>query len=200
MERKKKLSNFLSSYKEKLSDLFDSIDVNVLENVVSELIYAFKNGNKLYVVGNGGSAATASHLQADFRFFVRYFTEFRPKVIALTDNIPLMTAISNDNSYNDVFVEQMKGMFNKDDLLLAISASGNSPNVLKAVEYAKDLEGKTIAFCGFSGGKLKEIADFPIYTPSKDKDYGPVEDMHMILVHVLINFIVKDDEFINIGK
>jgi len=198
MERKNNLSTFLISYKEKLSTLFDSIDVNILESVVSELIYAFKNGKKLYVVGNGGSAATASHLQADFQFFVRYFTDFRPKVIALTDNIPLMTAISNDNSYEDIFVEQMKGMFNKGDLLLAISASGNSPNVVKAVEYAKDLEGKTIAFCGFSGGRLKEIADFPIYTPSKDKDYGAVEDIHMILVHMLINFIVTDKEFLSI--
>ena len=198
MERKKNLDNFLLSYKEKLSNLFDSIDNNILESVISQMITTFKNGKKLYVVGNGGSAATASHLQADFQFFVRYFTEFRPKVVALTDNIPLMTAISNDNSYEDVFVEQMKGMFNKGDLLLAISASGNSPNVVKAVEYAKDLGSKTIAFCGFTGGKLKKIADFPIYTPNKNKDYGPVEDIHMILVHMLINFIVKDDEFLSI--
>jgi D-sedoheptulose 7-phosphate isomerase len=154
----------------------------------------------MYVAGNGGSAATASHIQADFQFFVRYFTDFRPKVVALTDNIPLMTAISNDNSYEDVFVEQMKGMFNKGDLLLAISASGNSPNVVKAVEYANKLGGTTIAFCGFTGGKLKEISHLPLFTPNKDKDYGPIEDLHMILDHVLVNYLSQDDEFLNIGK
>jgi len=200
MERKKLIDEFLNSYKEKIITLFDSINVNMLESIIVEMIKAFKNGSTLYVVGNGGSAATASHIQADFRFFVRYFTNFRPKVVALTDNIPLMTAISNDNSYEDIFVEQMKGMFNEGDLLLAISASGNSPNVVKAVEYAKELGGETIAFCGFTGGKLKEISDMALYTPNKDKDYGPIEDLHMILSHVLVNYLVKDKGFLGIGK
>ncbi len=198
MKRKQLVTEHLASYKEKLMNLFDSIDIDMLEAIIEAMVTAFKNGNTMYVAGNGGSAATASHMQADFQFFVRYFTDFRPKVVALTGNVPLMTAISNDNSYEDVFVEQMKGMFNKDDLLLAISASGNSPNVVKAVEYAKKLGGKTIAFCGFTGGKLKEIADLPLYTPNKDKDYGPIEDLHMILVHVLVNFIVKDKEFLSL--
>ena len=94
------------------------------------------------MIGNGGSAATASHMQADFRFFVRYFTKFRPKIIALTDNVPMMTAIGNDNHFEDVFVEQMHGLFAAGDVLIAISASGNSPNLVKAVEYANQLGGK----------------------------------------------------------
>ncbi len=200
MNRKQILNDYLKSYKKRLIELFDSIEIEMLEKIISSMIEVFKNGNTLYVAGNGGSAATASHIQADFQFFVRYFTDFRPKVVALTDNVPLMTAISNDHSYEDVFVEQMKGMFNKGDLLLAISASGNSPNVVKAVEYAKELGGKTIAFCGFSGGKLKEIADMPLYTPNKDKDYGPIEDLHMILDHVMVNFLTQDEEFLNIKK
>ena len=200
MERKKQLSGFLKSYRIRLNNLFDSINIDMLESIIATLVTAFKNGNTLYVGGNGGSAATASHIQADFQFFVRYFTDIRPKVVSLTDNIPLITAISNDISYEDVFVEQMKGMFNKGDLLLAISASGNSPNVVKAVEFAKELCGTTIAFCGFKGGKLKKIADLPLYTPNADKDYGPIEDLHMILNHVLINFLTKDKEFLEIGK
>ncbi len=200
MERKKLIDEFLNSYKEKIITLFDSIDINMLESIIAEMIKVFKSGSTLFVVGNGGSAATASHIQADFRFFVRYFTDFRPKVVALTDNVPLITAISNDNSYEDIFVEQMKGIFHKEDLLLAISASGNSPNVVKAVEYAKELGGKTIAFCGFTGGKLKEISDMPLYTPNKKKDYGPIEDLHMILSHVLVNYLVKDKEFLGVGK
>lgn len=200
MGRIEQLSEFLESYKVRLNELFDSIDVDMLERIVESMINAFKNGKTLYVVGNGGSAATASHIQADFQFFVRYFTDFRPKVIALTDNVPLITAISNDISYDEIFVEQMKGVFNKGDLLLAISASGNSPNVVKACEYAKELGGKTIAFCGFSGGKLKEISDMPLYTPNKDKDYGPIEDLHMILNHVLVNYLSKDEEFLGINS
>jgi len=200
MERKKHLVSFLESYKQRLNNLFDSIDIEILEAIIKSLITAFKEGKTLYVAGNGGSAATASHIQADFQFFVRYFTDFRPKVVALTDNVPLITAISNDHSYEDVFVEQMKGIFNEGDIFLAISASGNSPNVVKAVKYAKELGGKTIAFCGFKGGLLKEISDMPLYTPNKDKDYGPIEDLHMILDHVIINFITQDEEFLNIGK
>ena len=200
MERKEKVTDFLKSYKNRLIELFDSIDIDMLESIIDAMVKAFKNGNTMYVVGNGGSAATASHIQADFQFFVRYFTNFRPKVVALTDNVPLMTAISNDNSYEDVFFEQMKGMFNKGDLLLAISASGNSPNVVKAVEYANELGGTTIGFCGFSGGKLKEISHLPLYTPNKDKDYGPIEDLHMILDHVLVNYLSQDEEFLSIGK
>jgi len=192
MGRKQLLTDFLGSYKQRLTDLVDNIDINMLESIIAAMVEAFKKGNTLYIAGNGGSAATASHIQADFRFFVRYFTQFRPRVVALTDNVPLMTAISNDNSYEEVFVEQMKGMFNEGDLLLAISASGNSPNVVKAVEYAKELGGKTIAFCGFKGGKLKEISDLPLYTPNHDKDYGPIEDLHMILDHVIVNFLSKD--------
>ncbi len=200
MNRKEKLLGFLTSYKERLINLYDSIDVDMLENIITSMIQAFKEGKTLYVIGNGGSAATASHIQADFQFFVRYFTEFRPKVVALTDNVPLMTAISNDHSYEDVFIEQMKGVFNEGDLLLAISASGNSPNVVKAVEFAKELGGKTIAFCGFSGGKLKEVADLPLYTPNETKDYGPIEDLHMILDHIMVNFLAEDEEFLSIKK
>lgn len=200
MNREENLAKFLTSYKSRLIKLFDSIDIKMLESIIESMITAFKNGNTLYVVGNGGSAATASHIQADFQFFVRYFTKFRPKVVALTDNVPLMTAISNDNSYEDVFVEQMKGIFEKGDLLLAISASGNSPNVVKAVQYAKELEGKTIAFCGFSGGKLKEISDMPLHTQNEDKDYGPIEDLHMILDHVMVNYLSKDEGFLAIPE
>lgn len=200
MNRNKQLIDFLESYKYKLISLFESIDVEMLECIVEAMVMAFKNGNTLYVVGNGGSAATASHIQADFQFFVRYFTNFRPKVVALTDNVPLITAISNDNSFEDVFTEQMKGMFNQGDILLAISASGNSPNVVKAVEYANELGGITIAFCGFTGGKLKDISDLPLFTPNKEKDYGPIEDLHMILDHVLVNYLSQDKEFLSIRK
>lgn len=196
MSRTNSVKNYLTDYTERLSAILDQIDAERLSEIVTAFIDAFKSGNSIYVVGNGGSAATASHMQADFRFFVRYFSTFRPKIIALTDNVPMITAIGNDNNFDDVFVEQMKGQFNAGDILLAISASGNSPNLVKAAEYANDLGGTSIAFVGFLGGKLNEICKLPLYTPNPKGDYGPIEDVHMILNHIMVNFLAKDEEFL----
>ncbi len=198
MGRTETLSEYVAGYRQRLFDLFDSIDLDMLEQLIATMVEAFKNGKTLYVVGNGGSAATASHMQADFSFFVRYFTQFRPKVRALTDNVPILTAIGNDHSFDDIFVEQMKGVFEKGDVLLAISASGNSPNVVKAVEFAKEIGCKTMCLVGFSGGKLKDISDVALYTPNAEGDYGPIEDLHMILDHLIVNYLSVDEEFLGI--
>ncbi|GGB10874.1 MULTISPECIES: D-sedoheptulose-7-phosphate isomerase [Mucilaginibacter] len=196
MERQEKVKNYLGDYIARLTDILNKIEVAKLEQVITAMITAFKNGNTIYVVGNGGSAATASHMQADFRFFVRYFSKFRPKIIALTDNVPMITAIGNDNNFDDVFVEQMRGQFVSGDILIAISASGNSPNLVKAAEFANELGGTTIAFVGFLGGKLNEISSIPLYTPNPKGDYGPIEDVHMILNHIIVNYLSTDEEFL----
>ena len=198
MERSHLLKDYLQDYVGRLTEILNKIDPEKLGQVVTTFIEAFKSGNTIYVVGNGGSAATASHMQADFRFFVRYFSKFRPKIIALTDNVPMITAIGNDNNFEDVFVEQMRGQFVAGDVLIAISASGNSPNLVKAAEYANELGGKTIAFVGFLGGKLNEISTVPLYTPNPKGDYGPIEDVHMILNHIIVNYLSKDEEFLAI--
>jgi D-sedoheptulose 7-phosphate isomerase len=196
MERTGLLKDYLQDYVGRLTDILNKIDPEKLGEVVTTFIEAFKSKNTIYVVGNGGSAATASHMQADFRFFVRYFSKFRPKIVALTDNMPMITAIGNDNNFEDVFVEQMRGQFVAGDVLIAISASGNSPNLVKAAEYANELGGKTIAFVGFAGGKLNEICTVPLYTPNPKGDYGPIEDVHMILNHIIVNYLAKDEEFL----
>jgi D-sedoheptulose 7-phosphate isomerase len=198
MRSTEQVQNYLRDYTNRLSAILDQIDSSVLKDVIDTMISAFKTGKTVYVIGNGGSAATASHMQADFSFFVRYFTKFRPKIIALTDNAPIMTAVGNDTSFDDIFVEQMRGRFTVGDVLIAISASGNSPNLVKAVEFANALGGNTIAFTGFLGGKLKEIAKVPLYTPNPKGDYGPIEDVHMILNHVIVNYLSKDEEFLAI--
>jgi D-sedoheptulose 7-phosphate isomerase len=198
MTRKENLENYVAGYKSRLLEIYDTINIDDLERFVTAMITAFKNGNTLFVAGNGGSAATASHMQADFTFFVRYFTKFRPRVIALTDNVAIMTAVGNDTSFDDIFVEQMRGMFKEGDLLLTISASGNSPNVVKATEYANSVGGTTLCFVGFQGGKLKDLCDIALYTPNSKGDYGPIEDIHMILNHIIVNFLSKDEEFLAI--
>lgn len=200
MNRKISIKEHVIDYKQRLISLYDSIDINTLEKVIYILIECFKNGKTLYIAGNGGSAATSSHMQCDFGFFVRHFTNFRPKVLSLTDCTPMLTAIGNDNSYDYVFIEQLRGSFEKGDVLLTISVSGNSKNVIRATEYANERGGTTICFVGFDGGILKDISHLAIHTPNSKGDYGPIEDLHMILDHLIVSYLVKDEEFLEISR
>jgi D-sedoheptulose 7-phosphate isomerase len=198
MDKKNAIENYFKDYIARLHKIINQVNFDDLEQVVTTLINAFKHGNTVYVCGNGGSAATASHMQADFTFFVRYFSKFRPNFIALTDNVPIMTAIGNDTSFHDIFKEQLRGKFQKDDVLICISASGNSENLIRAAEYANEKDGHTIAFVGFFGGKLNEVCKISLYTPNPKGDYGPIEDMHMIFNHVIVNYLSKDEDFLTI--
>jgi D-sedoheptulose 7-phosphate isomerase len=200
MERKDKVHNYLEDYKVRLNNMLTLIDPNVLEQGITKIIETLKNGKTLYLAGNGGSAATASHMQADFAFFMRNFTKFRPKVRALTDNVSFITAVGNDTTFVDIFVEQMIGNFEPGDVIICISASGNSENVIRAAEFANNHGGTSIAFVGFEGGKLKEVAKIVIFTPSPKGDYGPIEDIHIILNHIIVNYLSTDDEFLSIPE
>lgn len=200
MKRKLSIETYFTDYRKRIDLLLDSVNVEELEKVVTLMINTFKKGKTVYVCGNGGSAATASHMQADFSFFTRYFTKFRPKVKALTDNAAMMTAVGNDTSFDDIFVEQLKGHFEQDDVLICISASGNSENLVRAAQYANSKNGSSIAFVGFSGGKLLETATLSLYTPNPKGDYGPIEDLHMIFNHFIVNYLSKDEEFLAIPE
>ena len=197
-QRSEKLKKHFEEYKKSLVNLLESVDLNVLERIVGIIIQAHKNGKTIFVCGNGGSAATASHFQVDFGFFVRYFTEKRVKIRSLTDNVPMITAVGNDNSYDDIFLEQLRDNFNEGDVLIAISASGNSMNVIKAVEFANNAGGKSIGLVGFKGGKLKEVSQICLFTPNPEKEYGPIEDLHMILDHMIVSYLAKDEEFLSV--
>ena len=198
MNRKKDIEKYFENYLSRLQKLIQSVDIDKLTTVIELMIAAFKNNKTVYVCGNGGSASTATHMQADFSFFTRYFTDFRPKVKALTDNISLITAISNDQGFDDIFVEQMKGNIIDGDILICISASGNSKNLINAINYAKKNNVKTISFIGFEGGELLKISDISLFTPGNNGDYGPVEDVHLIFNHLIVNYLSIDDEFLSI--
>jgi D-sedoheptulose 7-phosphate isomerase len=198
MDRKILVDGYLKNYKNRLNNILDQLTHDNLEPVITAIIDTFKRGNTLFVAGNGGSAATASHMQVDFSFFVRYFTQFRPKIRAITDNIPMMTAVGNDTSFDDIFVEQLKGHFVAGDSVLCISASGNSENVVRAAQFANENEGVSIAWVGFSGGKLKDVSQVSLHLENEKGDYGPIEDMHMILDHMIVNYLAEDDEFMSL--
>lgn len=196
--RKQTLQQHFVEYRKNLLNLIDSIDLDILEKIVVRFIQAHKEGKTVYVCGNGGSAATSSHWQVDFGFFVRYFTKKRMKFRSLTDQVPMITAIGNDHSYEDIFVDQMIDNFESGDVLVAISASGNSMNVVKAAEYANKMGGTSIGLVGFKGGKLKEVSQICLFTPNPEKQYGPIEDLHMIIDHILVSYLAKDEEFLSI--
>jgi D-sedoheptulose 7-phosphate isomerase len=151
--------------------------------VADALMDAWRRRRQIFILGNGGSAATASHMMNDLNKFTRVEGRPRFRAIALTDNVPWMTAVGNDQGYADVFVEPLMNLMEPGDVVIAISASGNSPNIVKAVEYARTQNACIIGFCGRPGGKLAQMADLKVIIPS-DR-IGQQEDGHMILDHVL---------------
>ena len=159
-----------------------------------DLVYeAYQADRQIFIIGNGGSASTASHFANDLGKGPNLPGVRRPRVMSLTDNVATMTAWSNDVSYDDVFVEQLKNWVNPGDVVIGISASGNSENVLRAIGHAKSVGGRTIGWCGFGGGKLSELADVSVIV--KSDEYGPVEDVHLMINHIICTeFWRKVDE------
>ena len=159
------------------------------KEIVDVLTEARHNGKKVYVMGNGGSASTASHMASDLNKGANRDDAPRFRAIALTDSIPLMMAWANDSSYDDVFIEPLRNHLEKGDVVIGISGSGNSPNVLKAIEYANVSGAITIGLTGFDGGKLAKISKISYTVPSNCMQQ--VEDVHLILEHML-SMILRD--------
>jgi D-sedoheptulose 7-phosphate isomerase len=176
------------------SDMIQAID-NIPLDKVNEAIGWFKearaNGRTIFVCGNGGSASTASHFACDIVKGASFNRQSRFRILALTDSLPTMTAYSNDVSYDCVFCEQLKNFAEPGDLVMAISGSGNSPNVLRAIEYANSLGCKTISLTGRDGGKLGPLAQLNIQVPVPHM--GRIEDAHMIVCH-MIGYYFMDTE------
>lgn len=142
-----------------------------------------------FFAGNGGSAATSSHFSQDLAEVGRKAGLNSFRTLSLTDNVPFLTAVGNDYGYVKVFSVQMAEVFNRDDVLVAISASGNSMNVIEAVKFAKKRGGITIGLVGFDGGRLGKMCDHVIHVISKKGEFGPVEDIHLILDHMITSFL-----------
>lgn len=159
----------------------------VIDRVADVLWRAYVEDRTVYVFGNGGSAALASHCACDLGKGTVVNGNRRFRVLALTDNVPLMTAWSNDASYEDVFAEQLATFVDKDDIVLAISGSGNSPNVLKALKVAKDAGAFTIGLTGFHGGRMKPLCDLCVIVPSESMQI--IEDLHVCVNHAIFSAV-----------
>mgnify|MGYP006074493767 FL=1 len=187
---------------EDFSKKYVKILLNYLENLDHKTLLEIKNifdeaktkRKKIFFAGNGGSAATASHSVCDYAIGPREF-ENGFRCISLNDNIPSITALSNDIDYSEVFSKQISNLGDAGDVLVVISASGNSENLVKAVDTAKSKGLTTIGWTGFDGGRLASIVDCNLLITAEKGDYGPVEDLHLIVNHILANFFIEKIRF-----
>ena len=183
-------NKFADSYLNYLQSILKKIDTKEIARFIETLLSARKRKATVFFIGNGGSAATASHFANDISIGTNdYDDPF--KAISLTDNVSILTAIGNDFGYEEIFVRQLRVLGQPEDVVVGISASGNSPNLLKAFEYAKNTGIKTVAITAFDGGKLKTMADYGIHIPTGLKEYGPAEDAHMILDHLVGAYLMR---------
>jgi D-sedoheptulose 7-phosphate isomerase len=175
--------SFTESYRSGLLDVISSLDLAKVDQAIAWFREARDNNRHIFVCGNGGSASTASHFACDIVKGASFERSQRFRILALTDSLPTLTAYSNDVSYDRVFEEQLKNFAAKDDLVMAISGSGNSPNVVRAIEYGNQIGAKTIALTGRDGGKLAPLAQLNIHVPAPHM--GRIEDAHLIVCHMI---------------
>lgn len=176
-------AGFANNYFDKIKVICDKIDLDGISDIIKTLEKKIKQGKMIFVAGNGGSAATASHIVCDLGKTVG------ARALCLSDGVPLLTALGNDCSYDDIFSQPLKNLGKKGDLLLVITGSGNSKNIIKVVDTAKKLGIETIGFLGMGGGKVKSMLDNFFLVPSDE--YGPIEDFHLILNHLITAYFAK---------
>jgi D-sedoheptulose 7-phosphate isomerase len=182
------INSFLTIYLDNLYDKLSSISKKELIRVKNKIISKIKSKKKIYVCGNGGSAAIANHYVCDFLKLIRENTNYKPKFYSLNSNSELISAISNDMDYNKIFTYQAETYLDKGDLVIFISSSGNSKNVINLLDYCNTKGIDNIAFTGFSGGYLNKNAKISIHIPANH--YGVSEDCHHILMHVIMQNII----------
>jgi D-sedoheptulose 7-phosphate isomerase len=192
------ITEYATDYFDGIRSSIEEIDPQELEAICREFRRAWQEDKRIFILGNGGSASTSSHMATDLGKGTAQPGLKRFKVIGVTDNMSMITAYANDMSYDDVFVEQLKNHLEPGDLVVGVTGSGNSPNVLKAIRWAREAGAVTVGFIGFGGGKLSSMVDHQI-TFSSD-NYGVVEDLHLSLNHILTQFFTHELRDIAAGK
>ena len=184
------INDYSRSYIDYLSSVLNNISLTDIEKFVEVLLEARERESSIFFIGNGGSAATASHFANDIAIGTRtYEKPFR--AISLCDNQAVITAIANDDGYEKIFSQQLQVLLKKQDVVVAISASGNSPNLLDAINTAKKMNTITVGISAFDGGKMKEMVDISVHVPTEKGEYGPAEDAHMVLDHLISSYLMR---------
>jgi D-sedoheptulose 7-phosphate isomerase len=179
----------IKEYINVLSDTINKLDIRQIDMALNALLGAFENEKTIYIFGNGGSAATASHFQNDFNKGISEHTQKKFRFCCLNDNIATVLAIANDISFDEIFRFQLEGRIGQGDLVMAISGSGNSENVLRAVKYAKRMGNTVIGLTGFDGGELKKLSDISLHVPVNSMQV--TEDIHMVFDHLMMAVLYK---------
>jgi D-sedoheptulose 7-phosphate isomerase len=179
----------IKNYIELEIDTLRNLDVDSVNNAMNLILQTYESKKKIYIFGNGGSSATASHFQNDFNKGISEYTDIKFNFVCLNDNIPTVMAIANDIGFDEIFRFQLKNRLEDGDIIIAVSGSGNSPNVIKAVEYAKSNGNKIIGLTGYSGGKLKGLSDISLHAPIPSMQV--TEDIHMIFDHLMMSIFYK---------
>jgi D-sedoheptulose 7-phosphate isomerase len=183
------LSEYVTQYLDGLKKIIDEMPADKIESMGEILFQAYRHNKQVFIFGNGGSAATASHMACDLGKNTIGPNRPRFRVMSLNDNMPLLSALANDVGYDRVFAEQLVNLVRPGDVLIAISGSGRSPNIIEAMRYARERAATVIALLGFDGGEAIELADEYVLVPSSE--YGPIEDLHMILDHILTGYFAE---------
>ena len=182
--------DFAEAYLDYLTSVLKTIDTREIGQFIETLLDARERGATIFFIGNGGSTATASHFANDIAIGTNsYEKPFR--AVSLTDSNAIITAVGNDFGFEEIFVRQLRVLGRPGDVVVAISASGNSPNLIRAFDYAKSIGIKTVAITAFDGGKIKQMADEGVHVPTAPKEYGPAEDAHMVLDHLVGAYLMR---------
>jgi len=185
------ISSFSSAYFSYVGEILKKLNPDDINDFMDALEEARLNGNTIFIVGNGGSAATASHICVDFAsaVFKGSASDSPFRALSLTDHTPYITMVGNDFGYEHIFTKQLEVQYREEDILIVISASGNSPNVVHSARFVRERGGKVLGLLGFDGGKLKDLCDVCIVVNVPKGEYGPVEDIHMILDHMFTSWM-----------
>jgi D-sedoheptulose 7-phosphate isomerase len=187
----------LQFYINDVGRLLAELPVSQLKGIVDRLLAAYDEGRQVFLCGNGGSGSTCSHMVNDFQKCI-YLAGKKPfRCLSLTDNVALITAWANDTSYDNIFSEQLRPWVQPGDLVICVSGSGNSPNVLKAAELAREMGAYTLGLTGYSGGKLAPLVDEALIIPCDNMQR--IEDLHMIVLHMLFWRMLQEVESRNQG-
>ena len=180
-------ASYFDAYAEEMARAAKSIEPAMLELAAATLVDAYLRGARIFSCGNGGSASIANHMQCDHVKGIRTATDLSPHVLSLTANVELLTAIANDTGYENIFVYQLQSQSEPGDVLLAVSSSGRSPNIVRALTWAREQGLRTIAVTGFGGGAARDTAEISIHVDCTN--YGIVEDLHQAIMHALAQYI-----------
>ena len=189
------MKEFLEQYRRELFPAIESIDPAEFQKAVDLIAQAYREDKQIFVMGNGGSAATSNHFVCDFgKNAVQDPSKRRFRMLSVSDNVERITAYGNDVAFEEIFRQQLINLMNPGDLLISISASGNSPDLVRACEYAQEKGAKQIAMAGFSGGKIKDFAQAKLIIPLTS--YEQIEDGHMILCHMIVCYFKAHPEIL----